>query len=47
MYKIQIAAGLELLDEKNRKDLNINNYDYFEFLGDEKTPKKNRQVKIT
>ena len=47
MYKIQIAAGLELLDEKNRKDSNINNYDYFEFLGDEKTPKKNRQVKIT
>ena len=46
MYKIQIAAGLELLDEKTRKDLNINNYGYFEFLRDEKTPKKMEKLKL-
>ena len=39
IYKIQAASGLKLLEEKSKKDLNILNYGYFEFLKDEKATK--------
>jgi len=39
IYKIQAASGLKLLDEKDKKELNILNYGYFEFIKDEKASK--------
>jgi hypothetical protein len=46
MYKIQVACDLELLDVKTRKDLNITNYGYFEFIKDEKTSNKVNKLKL-
>ena len=39
LYKIQAASGLKLLEEKDKKELNILNYGYFEFVKDETSPK--------
>ena len=39
LYKIQAASGLKLLEENDKKALNILNYGYFEFIKDETSPK--------
>ena len=39
LYKIQAASELKVFDEKDKKELNILNYGYFEFVKDETSPK--------
>ena len=46
IYKIQAASGLKLLDEKDKKELNILNVGYFEFIKDEKASKDIINLKI-
>ena len=46
IYKIQAASGLKLLDEKDKKELNILNFGYFEFIKDEKASKDIINLKI-
>ena len=46
IYKIQAASGLKLLDEKEKKELNILNFGYFEFIKDERANKDIINLKI-
>ena len=46
LYKIQAASGLKLLEEKDKKELNILNYGYFEFVKDETSSKEVINIKM-
>ena len=46
IYKIQAACGVKILEEKDKKQLGISNYGFFEFLKDDKSPKEREPFKL-
>ena len=46
IYKIQAACDLKLLDEEEKKNLNISTFGYFEFIKDENFPKEIKQFNM-